>query len=244
VTQNIYDNDEFLAGYRRLPRSVEGLAGAPEWPSLRDMLPGPAGTRAVDLGCGFGWFCRWARERGAASVLGVDVSEKMLAQARKDTSDDAITYRRADLENLVLDPAIYDFAYSSLAFHSLVNLESLLATVYRALKPDGWLVFSVEHPLYTAPSRPGWLETEDGRKTWPVDGYLEEGPRTTDWLAKGVVKQHRTIGTYVNLLIELGFVLDRLVEWGPTDAQIAARPSLADERIRPMFLLVAARKPT
>jgi hypothetical protein len=57
MTQNIYDNDSFFAGYSRLPRSVEGLDGAPEWPALRAMLPEVSGRRAVDLGCGFGWFC-------------------------------------------------------------------------------------------------------------------------------------------------------------------------------------------
>jgi SAM-dependent methyltransferase len=36
---------------------------------------------AVDIGCGFGWFCRWARRQGAATVPGIDVSEKMLARA-------------------------------------------------------------------------------------------------------------------------------------------------------------------
>ena len=46
-----------------------------------------------------------------------------------------------------------------------------------------------------------------GRKIWPVEGYLDEGPRSTDWLAKGVVKQHRTIATYVNMLVEIGFVI-------------------------------------
>ena len=67
MTQNIYDNEEFFAGYSRLPRSVEGLDGAPEWPALRAMLPELRGRRVLDLGCGFGWFCRWAREQGAAS---------------------------------------------------------------------------------------------------------------------------------------------------------------------------------
>ena len=65
--RNIYDNEEFFAGYSRLRRSVEGLDGAPEWPTLRALLPqlqrAPA---SLDLGCGFGWFCRWARQQGAA----------------------------------------------------------------------------------------------------------------------------------------------------------------------------------
>lgn len=242
MTQNIYDNPEFFSGYSQLGRSVEGLDGAAEWPALRALLPDLQGCSVVDFGCGFGWFCRWAREQGAMQVLGLDVSEKMLARARADTADAAVTYEQADLERLKLPDAAFDLAYSSLALHYVERLEDLLATVHRALKPGGTLVFSVEHPIYTAPSHPGWAANADGNRAWPVDGYLVEGPRTTDWLAKGVIKQHRGIGTYLNLLLRLGFSLTHVEEWGPTDDQIASRPALADERQRPPFLLVAARK--
>jgi SAM-dependent methyltransferase len=242
MTQNIYDNPEFFAGYSRLGRSVEGLEGAPEWPALSALLPELRGRKAVDLGCGFGWFCRWAREQGAAEVLGIDVSENMLVRARADTADAAITYLRADMERVELPEAAFDVAYSSLALHYIENLERLLANVHRALVPGGYLVFSAEHPIFTAPAHPGWMVDADGRKRWPVDSYLCEGPRRTDWLAKGVIKQHRTLGTYLNLLLRLGFALTHVEEWGPTDEQIAARPCLAEERQRPMFLLVAARR--
>jgi hypothetical protein len=47
MTQNIYDNEGFFAQYSRLTRSVEGLDGAPEWPTLRGMLPELSGCRAV-----------------------------------------------------------------------------------------------------------------------------------------------------------------------------------------------------
>ena len=242
MAQNIYDDEEFFAGYRRLPRSMEGLAGAPEWHALRALLPDLRGRDVLDLGCGFGWFCRWAREAGATRVLGVDVSEKMLARARETTEDAAITYTRADLESLELTAESFDLVYSSLALHYLAHLDRLLAEVHRALRPGGSLVFSVEHPIYTAPTAPGFTAGPAGRKSWPVDGYLEEGPRSTDWLAKGVIKHHRTIGTYLTLLLRRGFTLSHVEEWGPTDEQIAANPSLADERPRPPFLLVAARR--
>jgi ubiquinone/menaquinone biosynthesis C-methylase UbiE len=242
MTQNIYDNAEFFAGYSLLGRSVEGLDGAAEWPALRALLPDLHGQSVVDLGCGFGWFCRWARENGAAQVLGLDVSDNMLARARTDTADAAISYAQADLERLDLPEASFDLAYSSLALHYVEHLAELFGVVHRALKPGGALVFSAEHPIYTAPTHPGWSSDMGGQKTWPVDGYLVEGPRSTDWLAKGVIKQHRTIGTYLNLLLRQGFSLTHVEEWGPTDAQIAARPALADERQRPPFLLVAARR--
>lgn len=242
MTQNIYDDPDFFAGYSRLERSVEGLDGAAEWPALRALLPELRGLRIVDLGCGFGWFCRWAREQGAAHILGIDVSANMLARARAMTAEAAITYRRADMERLDLPRASFDLAYSSLALHYVEDLAGLLATVHRALHPGGRLIFSVEHPIFTAPAHPGWSVGADGSRTWPVDGYLAEGPRRTDWLAEGVIKQHRMVGTYLNLLLRLGFALSHVEEWGPTDAQIAARPDWAGERERPPFLLVAARR--
>ncbi|WP_158925906.1 bifunctional 2-polyprenyl-6-hydroxyphenol methylase/3-demethylubiquinol 3-O-methyltransferase UbiG [Acidisphaera sp. S103] len=242
MAQNIYDNDTFFEGYSRLPRSVEGLDGAPEWPTLRAMLPALDGRRVLDLGCGFGWFCRWARQNGAASVLGVDVSERMLARAKAESDDVAITYARADLEDFQAGSAAFDLAYSSLALHYIANLERLIARVHAALVPGGSLIFSVEHPLFTAPNHPGWSIDAAGHATWPVDSYLDEGPRSTDWLAKGVIKQHRTIATYVNLLRRSGFTLSHIEEWGPTAEQLTLHPEWANERERPSFLLVACSR--
>jgi len=242
MTQNIYDNEEFFAGYSRLRRSVEGLEGAPEWPALQAMLPDLSGRGVLDLGCGFGWFCRWARERGATYVEGIDVSEKMLARARAATADPSIVYSRADMERLALPVASFDLVYSSLALHYIVDLEWLLSEARQSLVPGGSLVFSVEHPMLTAPALQGWSVDGAGRKSWPINSYLDEGPRVTDWLAKGVIKQHRTMATYINMLVRLGFALTHVTEWGPSPEQISAQPDLAPDRQRPPFLLVAARR--
>jgi ubiquinone/menaquinone biosynthesis C-methylase UbiE len=240
MTQNIYDDEEFFAGYSGLRRSVEGLDGAPEWPALRALLPDLRGRNVLDLGCGFGWFCRWAHQQGAAHVLGIDVSERMLARAKETTDDPSITYTKADMERLELPAEAFDLAYSSLALHYVEGLNGLMSQTSRPLVPGGSLLFSVEHPIFTATSWPNWSVDNAGRKTWPVDSYLDEGPRSTDWLTKGVIKQHRTLATYINMLIGIGFVISHVEEWGPTEEQIAAQPSWADERQRPPFLLLAA----
>jgi SAM-dependent methyltransferase len=242
MTQNIYDEPAFFAGYSMLPRSVEGLDAAAEWPAMRALLPDLRGLKIVDLGCGFGWFCRWARGAGAADVLGLDVSENMLARARAEGVDASLRYAKADLERLDLPDAAFDLAYSSLALHYIADLRSLLGTVHRALVPGGRLVFSVEHPILMAPSSPGFVTDAAGRRVWPLEGYLREGARVTDWLAPGVVKQHRTIGTTLNTLLGCGFAISHVEEWGPDDAQISAHPEWAEARERPMFLLVSARR--
>jgi SAM-dependent methyltransferase len=240
MAQNIYDQAEFFEAYSGLRRSTDGLDGAAEWPAVRALLPDMRGLNLVDLGCGFGWFCRWARTQGAITVLGVDLSEKMLVRAQATTSDDAISYERADLESLSLPKGAFDLAYSALAFHYVEDAARLFGEIRRALRPGGSLVFSTEHPIYSAPVKPVWSTDQDGAKIWPLNRYLLEGPRTTDWLAKGVVKHHRTIGTTLNLLIQSGFVIEDVKEFCPTPDQIAARPELADEVERPMFLIVRA----
>lgn len=242
MAQNIYDNAEFFAGYSRLPRFVQGLEGAPEWPALRAMLPDLRGATVLDLGCGFGWFCRWATEHGAAHATGVDVSENMLARARDEGGAPVIQYMKADMEGLTPPEAAFDLVYSSLALHYVEKLDALMAAVHRSLKGGGALVVSVEHPMMTAPAHAVWSVDGEGRKAWPVNRYLDEGPRTTDWLTKGVIKQHRTLATYLNLLVGVGFDIAHVEEWGPTREQIAVRPDFAPEHQRPPFLLLAARK--
>ncbi|AKP92650.1 class I SAM-dependent methyltransferase [Achromobacter ruhlandii] len=242
MTQNIYDTPEFFEGYSRLARSVHGLDGAPEWPALRALVADVRGRDVVDLGCGFGWFCRWADEQGAASILGLDVSANMLARARATTISATIRYEHSDLERLQLPAQSVDLAYSSLTLHYLERLPALVATVHRALRPGGRFVFSCEHPIYTAPARPGFIEDSEGQRIWPLNQYALRGERRTDWLAEGVIKQHRTVADYVNLLIGAGFTLTHLDEWAPDAAQLAAQPALAQERDRPMMLLVAANR--
>lgn len=149
---------------------------------------------------------------------------------------------RADLERLDLPESAFDLAYSSLALHYVEDIATLFATVQRALVRGGHLVFSTEHPVYTTPKHPGWSIDASGRKTWPVDGYFVEGSRTVDWLAEGVVKHHRTLGTTLNHLIRSGFTISHVEEFCPTETQIAAKPELAEERERPMLVLVAARR--
>lgn len=241
--QNIYDDPEFLAGYVTLDRQVRGLDGAAEWPTLRSMLPVMAGRRVVDLGCGFGWFSRWADEQEAASVLGVDVSTKMLERARSSTVSATVEYQCADLDLLDLDPRSTDFVFSSLTLHYVRDLHRLMAMVAGSLTPGGSMVFSVEHPIYSAPTTQRFETSDAGDRVWPLDNYLVEGERVTSWFVDGIVKEHRTVGTYVNTVIESGLVLERIEEFGPTAEAVEARPELADDRRRPWFLLLGATKP-
>lgn len=164
-----YGRPDFFATYGRLDRSIEGLDGAAEWPALRAMLPNVAGLRVIDLGCGFGWFCRWAREQKAAQVVRIDLSERMLKRARAANIDGAIRYERADLERLELPAASFDLAYSSLALHwSKTSAERLRSYTKRFFPADAWCSRSSTRSTWRRISPaglPGPTEAEPGRLT-------------------------------------------------------------------------------
>src|SRR3978361_446514 len=106
--QNIYDDPAFFSGYVCIPRSVEGLDAIYDWAAFHRFLTASmAGSRVLDLGCGLGYFAREARARGAASVIGVDISERMLADARARGSDAGISYVRSSLETFEPDIASF-----------------------------------------------------------------------------------------------------------------------------------------
>jgi SAM-dependent methyltransferase len=240
--QNIYDDPDFFAGYRALRTNDTGLNGAIEMPALQRLLPDLAGAAVLDLGCGFGDFARLARARGAAAVTGVDISERMLAEAALRTRDPAIVYVRSPIETY--DPArTFDLVVSSLALHYVADYARVARRVFAALEPGGRFLFSVEHPMCTAHPA-GWVKDGEGTALhWPVDRYGSEGPRATTWFVDGVVKHHRTVETYVGGLLAAGFALAHLGEPGPTPEALAARPALAKEMRRPPFLVLMAVRP-
>lgn len=243
--QNIYDDPDFFAGYARLPRSEHGLSAVFEWPAFQRLLPASLrGARVLDLGCGVGYFAREARARGAREVLGVDLSVRMLEEARARTSDAGIVYLRADLEEFVPEPGAFDLVVSSLALHYVADYPRLVRRVAAGLVPGGRFAFSVEHPIYTAAGTSDWHTGPDGVALhWPVDRYRDEGQRRTRWFVEGVVKYHRTVETYVNALLEAGLRLVRLEEPEAEAAVLAERPAWREERRRPPFLLLAADRP-
>jgi len=116
--------------------------------------------------------------------------------------------------------------------------------VVESMTPGGSVVFSVEHPIYSAPTAQKFETSANGDRIWPLDNYLVEGERVTNWFVDGIVKEHRTVATYVNTVIEADFVLDQIHEWGPTAEAVEARPELADDRHRRWFLLLRATKLT
>ncbi|MDF2658899.1 MAG: SAM-dependent methyltransferase [Paenibacillus sp.] len=243
MKQNKYDDPGFFEQYSLMPRSIGGLNAAGEWHELRAMLPVLRDKRVLDLGCGYGWHCRYAREQHARSVLGVDLSEKMLAFARENTDDSEIEYRRLAIEDIDFAAGEFDVAISSLALHYVERFDIVCRKVHHCLIPGGTFILSVEHPVFTALAAQDWHYGPHGERLhWPLDNYQNEGLRHTTFLDKDVVKYHRTVATYLNALIDSGFTVTKLSEPQPTPEMLATYSEMRDETRRPIFLMIAAVK--
>ena len=241
--QNIYDNPGFFDGYEKLRRSGRALNDVLEQPAMRSLLPQSLdGLHLLDIGCGFGEFARFARKRGAASVVGIDPSSNMINAACEPTKDSAINYMNVAVE--MFERTLlrkFDCVVSSLALHYIENYKELVGEIASWLSPTGKLIFSVEHPICTPLAAQKWAKDPNGNSLhWPVDNYRDEGPRETTWFVDGVIKYHRTIKSYVNGLLDAGFSITRLLEPEPLEDGVDGR--WADHRRRPPFLVIAAEK--
>ena len=177
-------------------------------------------------------------------MLGTDISHKMLQKAQEINSAPQIQYQCTAMEDLQFPPETFDIVLSSLAFHYVKDFGPLVENIARWLKKGGHLVFSVEHPVFTAQGSQEWhCDAQGNHLHWPVDSYFSEGVRKAGFLGEEVMKYHKTLTAYVNGLLQNGFELLELVEPQPEPGLLEAYPEIMrDELRRPMMLLVSARK--
>lgn len=237
---NLYDDEAFFENYAQMLRSKKGLAGAGEWPALAKILPDFKNKKVLDLGCGYGWHSFYAAENGAKEVVGIDISDKMLEVAISKNHFPQVHFEKGAIEELNFPKNYFDVVFSSLALHYVADYPQVVREVASILKPSGEFIFTVEHPIFTAEGSGDWLYDKDGQiQCFPVDHYFSEGKRQPVFLNTPTVKYHRTLTTYVEVLLENGFSLEHLVEPKVTEEFL---PLMKDELRRPMMLILSGKK--
>ncbi len=240
--QNIFDNQDFFDGYKKLRDNRYSANDLEEKPALFSLSPDLRGKDVLDLGCGYGENCAEFKARGAASVLGVDISQKMLAVATAAHPD--IEFICADMSDLSFLNRKFDVVFSSLALHYIDDFRALVRGVYSLLNAGGYFIFSQEHPLTTAPiGGAGWTKDSDGNVLhYNLTDYACCGKRITRWIVDGVEKYHRTFSEIVNTLVDAGFTVEKMLEPAPTQETIERDKSWEKDLHKPNFLLVKAMK--
>ena len=142
--QNIYDNEVFFEGYKKIRDNKINANNLFEIPALFSMLPDIKNKRVLDLGCGFGEHCKRFIDCGAKKVVGIDISEKMLEVARNENSDPNIIYINMPMEKIAELNEQFDIVVSSLAFHYIEDFEGVVRDIYNMLDTEGIFIFLEE----------------------------------------------------------------------------------------------------
>ena len=95
------------------------------------------GTKVLDMGCGTGALMSMVLDEDhGREITGIDLSEKMLEQAKQRMKDKAVLIQ-GDCENLPLESNYFDLVYCNDSFHHYPNPEKVCKEVFRVLKYGG-----------------------------------------------------------------------------------------------------------
>ena len=213
--QNIYDNDRFYENFKSNRESELNFNDVIETPIITEMLPDLKGKKVLDIGCGMGQHAMQYVKSGAESVLGIDISEKMLGFAKENNSAENITYRQMAFEDLYCLNENFDVITSSLAFDYVEDFGELMKRIHGLLNENGYLVFSMSHPISTAYDGvyDRYTRTEKGERLYAnLHNYGIEGIRHFKWVVEDYEVYHRKVSTLINDMASAGFIIEECQE--------------------------------
>ena len=244
--QNVYDNDAFFENFRSSRENDVNFNDCIETPILFGMLPDLCGKTVLDIGCGMGQHAKQYAERGAKSVLGIDLSEKMLAYAQAHNSAENIIYCRMAMEEIDTIGQRFDLVTSSLVFDYAEDFAGLMRKIHGLMEENAEFVFSMSHPIVTAWDGvyDRYTRTETGERLYAnLRNYCVEGPRKVNWIVDGYECYHRTVSTLINSLTGAGFLIEECQEARISDEMRRKYPALFGGTIhRPEFIFFRCRK--
>ena len=244
MEQNIYDNDEFFKGYQS-KRGALSANDLLEIPQLFELIGDVNNLSVLDLGCGTGGHDRKLVELGAKRVLGVDLSNNMINEAKRKTISDKIEYRVMSMSNIEVLDETFDLVVSSLAIHYVEDYDTLCKKVYNLLNDDGKFVFSIGHPMDNCVLLNGYPENFveiNNKKYYLISDYNNEGKRVSHWFVDGVETYHRNVSHLINGLIDAGFRIEHVSESYATEDVIKLNPKYEDQKDHSYFMFFKCKE--
>lgn len=184
--------------------------------TLMELVGDPRGKTVLDVACGEGFYTRMIRQRGAARVTGVDLSQGMIDLARRQDAQDqlGIEYCVADARELSetdqfdLSVAAYLLNYA----RTRDELQAMCDGIARALKSGGRFVTVNCNPALTFPTAPSYRQY--GFETSVVGSWQEGAPiKWTFYLSDGsfdIENYYLNVAIHEQAFREAGF---REIRW-------------------------------
>lgn len=167
-----------------------------------------SGKSVLDIGCGSGHSLKYMATNGAKELWGLDLSTKQIETANHLLSNQQVKvslFESPMEENPGIPNSYFDIVYSIYALGWTVDLKQTLSHINSYLKPGGIFIFSWEHPLHDR------LSYEQSSFTFNKS-YNMEGPEYNKAWHNNAVIYHRKLSTYINTLIESGFIIEKVID--------------------------------
>lgn len=243
--KNVYDNDEFFNKYEEMRDGGNNANDLIENPIILSMMSKVKDKKILDLGCGDGRLDEVFVKSGAKQVYGIDISNNMIKIARQRNLENC-KFELLPMEEISKIDKKFDIVYSSLAFHYVEDFDKLLQDIYKLLKKDGELLFSIESPLNTAPIIED-KETDNkviinDKTYYLLSDYCKEGERMVYWQDIYVTKYHRTYATIINLLIKNNFDILEVRDSSVSRQVLQIKPKFKNQLERPYFSFFKVKK--
>ena len=196
-------------------------------------------SRALDVGCGEGRFCRMLKAEGVEAV-GIDPAPALIDHAR--AVDPGGDYRVEAAEALGFPDGAFDLVVSYLSLIDIPDANAAIAEMARVLAPGGTLLIANLAGYNSAADANdlGWATLSDGRRAHAMDHYLEEKVGWIAWKGIRIQNWHRPLSTYMTLLLEQGL---RLTHFDEPPAHGGDPVRQAHYNRAPWFMLMEWTKP-
>jgi 2-polyprenyl-3-methyl-5-hydroxy-6-metoxy-1,4-benzoquinol methylase len=207
------------------------------------------GRRALDLGCGEGYFSR-ELARAGARVVGVDLSDALVrfAEEREQTEPLGVEYRNMDARDVASHwpPRSFDLLTACMSLQDMDDAGAVLRAGVRVLEPGGHMVFSVPHPCTDTPLRVWERDATGAKVALKIDRYFETGAAVCDWNMPRLAYRwttpfrRHTLEEWFRLITDADLTIRGLSEPRPSVELVRQHPQLADCARLPYFLIIDA----
>ena len=163
-----------------------------------------AGKRILDTGCGEGYLSRLLARRGA-HVTGVEPATRLyeLCAERERSEPLGIDYRNCDLIDLALPLQQFDLVIANMVLIDIPDYRAAIHVLASMVRHEGHLIVTLLHPCF-----------EESGVSWPQKRIVQTGEYFAEYERpqRFGTLYHRPLSAYVNLLLDEGLTLRRMIE--------------------------------